>query len=156
MITKSMTGYGKGASEIACQKLVVELKAVNHRFLDLNIKLPKGFTFAEDVIRKIIKDKVERGHIDVYVNYEDKRADKVSISVDYDLAGAYMSAADKLATTLGKSSNFGVAEVLRMPEVVSQSVNDVDDEVLNNLVVEATLQALERLDLMRVREGQLM
>lgn len=156
MTTKSMTGYGKGASELACQKLVVELKAVNHRFLDLNIKLPKGFTFAEDVIRKLIKDKIERGHIDVYVNYEDKRADKVAINIDYDLANSYLTAAKKLSDKFGVVNNFNTAEVLKMPEVVCQTINDVDENVLNNLVLDATLMAIQKLELMRTTEGELM
>ena len=64
----SMTGYGKGVSEIDSQKVTIEIKTVNHRFLDLGVKLPKGFTFAEDLVRRLIKSKAVRGHFDVFVN----------------------------------------------------------------------------------------
>ena len=69
---KSMTGYGKGVYDIDGRKITVELKSVNHRFLDLSIKMPKIFNFAEDAIRRILKERFQRGHIDVYINYQIK------------------------------------------------------------------------------------
>ena len=87
MTIYSMTGYGKGIAEKDGLKITVELKSVNHRFLDLNIKLPKVFSFAEDTLRKTMQSKVGRGHIDVYVNYEDNREDKDEKSALYEEFG---------------------------------------------------------------------
>ena len=78
----SMTGYGKGVSEIDSQKVTIEIKTVNHKFLDLGVKLPKGFTFAEDLVRRLIKEKAVRGHFDVFVNYEDNRECKADVTAD--------------------------------------------------------------------------
>ena len=93
MTVKSMTGYGKGVYESDNLKLVVELKSVNHRFLDLSIKMPKQLNFAEDAVRRMLKERVGRGHVEVYVNVEDKRADKGVLAVDYELARQYLAAA---------------------------------------------------------------
>lgn len=153
MLTKSMTGYGKGESEENSQKLVIELKAVNHRFLDLNIKLPRGFTFAEDIIRKLISEKIERGHIDVYVNYEDKRTDKVAVEIDFAIAKTYVDGAKKLAAEFGVANNYCVAEILRTPEIVSQKINEADENLLVRLIKAATANAIDKLNVMRTTEG---
>lgn len=152
----SMTGYGKGIYEQDGQKLVVELKSVNHRFLDLNVKVPKGWTFAEDLIRKAIKDKLSRGHIDAFVFYEDNRLDKIKISVDYELARAYCESAVLLNKELGVANNLGAFELLRMPDVAVARLCDANDDILATLATQATLMAIDNLSKMRATEGELM
>ena len=98
MAVNSMTGYGKGIAERDGLKVVVELKSVNHRFLDLMIKTPKLFNFAEDTIRKCMKDNFARGHFDIFVNYEDTRQDRTSVSFDYSLVNAYVEASKKISS----------------------------------------------------------
>ena len=155
MKVNSMTGYGKGVSEKDGLKLTIELKSVNHRFLDLNIKLPKGFTFAEDLIRKLIKANCVRGHFDVYVNYEDNRLDKADVLVDYDLVSKYYEIANKIAKQTGCENNVGTAELMRMPDVINATVNEEDEEVLKSLVEDATNTALININSMRSTEGEL-
>ena len=91
MAVRSMTGYGKGVYEGEEIKLVAELKSVNHRFLDLAIKMPKSLNFAEDGVRKVLKEKLTRGHVDVFVNVEDKREIKGELGVDRGLAEQYVA-----------------------------------------------------------------
>ena len=154
MAIYSMTGYGKGIAESNGLKVTVELKSVNHRFLDLNIKLPKVFSFAEDVLRKTIQSGVGRGHIDVYVNYEDNRQDKCSLRIDYDLAQQYVDAARQLNEKFGVTNNLYANEILRIPEVVTQVANEEDEQTLTNLLVEACKQAIENINKMRRLEGE--
>lgn len=153
MTVYSMTGYGKGISEKDGLKVTVELKSVNHRFLDLNIKLPKVFSFAEDILRKTLQTKIGRGHIDVYVNYEDNRQDKCSLKVYYDLAKQYVDAAKQLSDKFGVTNNLFANEILRIPDVVTQVSNEEDEGVLTDLLTNACLQAADNLNKMRAAEG---
>ena len=153
MTIYSMTGYGKGVAEKDGLKITVELKSVNHRFLDLNIKLPKLFAFAEDTLRKTIQSCIARGHIDVYVNFEDTRKDKCKVAVDYDLAEQYLLIAQQMHDKFGVENNLHVNELLRIPDVVTQSADETDEETLKDLIREATLQAVESINAMRAVEG---
>lgn len=156
MIVKSMTGYGKGVYEDGQIKLTVELKVVNHRFLDIGIKAPKQFNFAEDALRKTIKNGLVRGHVDVYVNYEDNREIKSEVSADYALAEQYYNLSKGVAERIGLANNVGVYELLKMPDVVSVKVADIDEEELLKALTAACGQAIENLDKMRIKEGEAM
>lgn len=150
----SMTGYGKGVCEQDGLKVTVELKSVNHRFLDLNIKLPKVFTFAEDILRKTIQSAISRGHIDVYVNYEDAREGKKTLNIDFDLAKQYINAARLIRNEIGVQDNFCTAEVLRMPDVVTQVAEEEDEELLAELLKAACGSAIDAIGAMKLREGE--
>lgn len=150
----SMTGYGKGIAEQDGLKVTVELKSVNHRFLDLNIKLPKIFTFAEDILRKTIQGAISRGHIDVYVNYEDTRESKKTLNIDFDLATQYVLAAREIQGRCLIQNNFFTAEVLRMPDVVTQVAQEEDEELLAGLLKNACLGAIASINEMKLREGE--
>lgn len=156
MIVKSMTGYGKGVYEDGQIKLTVELKVVNHRFLDIGIKAPKQFNFAEDALRKAIKSGLVRGHVDVYVNYEDNREIKNEVTADYALAAQYYELSQNIASKIGLSNNVGVYELLKMPDVVTIKVGDMDEEELLKALNGACVQAIENLDKMRIKEGEAM
>lgn len=156
MIVKSMTGYGKGVYEDGQIKLTVELKVVNHRFLDIGIKAPKQFNFAEDALRKTIKNGLVRGHVDVYVNYEDNREIKSEVSADYALAEQYYNLSKGVAERVGLANNVGVYELLKMPDVVSVKVADIDEEELLKALTAACGKAIENLDKMRIKEGEAM
>lgn len=156
MIVKSMTGYGKGVYEDGQIKLTVELKVVNHRFLDIGIKAPKQFNFAEDALRKTIKSGLVRGHVDVYVNYEDNREIKNEVTADYALAAQYYELSQNIASKIGLSNNVGVYELLKTPDVVTIKVGDMDEEELLKALNGACVQAIENLDKMRIKEGEAM
>ncbi len=147
-----MTGYGKGIAELDGRKATVELKSVNHRFLDLAIKLPRGFQFAESAMRKVISDSCQRGHIESYVNYEDNRESKSVITIDKDLAKQYLQASKELES-IGYNHTLGTAEVMKMPEVIQVSTGEDDDNAIQALLVEATKKAVEALVAMRKAEG---
>lgn len=149
----SMTGYGKGVSEKDGLRVIVELKAVNHRFLDVSLKLPKGFNFAEDLLRKALKDNFTRGHIDVYVNYEDHRENKADVQVDFALARRYYDAAARVAELCGCANNVGSAELLRMPEVVNGAQEEADEKLIAELTQNACSEAAAALKKMRASEG---
>lgn len=150
----SMTGYGKGVAESAGRKVGVEIKSVNHRFLDMNIKLPRTLGFAEDIIRSEVKGAVTRGHLDVYVNYERESGGK--ISMDEQLARDYCTMAAKAAMKFSITNDLSVSALFRMPEVVVVKEEDEDEEAVGKLVEQAVREALKGLSVMRAKEGEML
>lgn len=150
----SMTGYGKGVAEGAGRKVGVEIKSVNHRFLDMNIKLPRTLSFAEDIIRTAVKGKITRGHLDIYVNYERESGGK--ISMDEQLARDYCTMAAKAAMKFSVPNDMSAAVLLKMPEVVVVKEEDEDEEAVGALVRQATEQAISGLIAMRAKEGEML
>ena len=156
MAVNSMTGYGKGIAERDGLKVVVELKSVNHRFLDLMIKTPKLFNFAEDTIRKCMKENFARGHFDIFVNYEDTRQDRTSVSFDYSLVNAYVEASKKISSEYFVQDTLSTAQIIALPDVAKVVCEDEDQDFLNNIVLDALKQAIENIAKMRADEGVLM
>ena len=150
----SMTGYGKGVAESAGRKVGVEIKSVNHRFLDMNIKLPRTLGFAEDIIRSEVKSTVTRGHLDIYVNYERESGGK--ISMDEQLARDYCTMAAKAAMKFSITNDLSVSALFRMPEVVVVKEEDEDEEAVGKLVEQAVREALNGLSVMRAKEGEML
>ena len=150
----SMTGYGKGVAESAGRKVGVEIKSVNHRFLDMNIKLPRTLGFAEDIIRSEVKGAVTRGHLDIYVNYERESGGK--ISMDEQLARDYCTMAAKAAMKFSITNDLSVSALFRMPEVVVVKEEDEDEEAVGKLVEQAVREALNGLSAMRAKEGEML
>lgn len=150
----SMTGYGKGVAESAGRKVGVEIKSVNHRFLDMNIKLPRTLGFAEDIIRSEVKGAVTRGHLDIYVNYERESGGK--ISMDEQLARDYCTMAAKAAMKFSITNDLSVSALFRMPEVVVVKEEDEDEEAVGKLVEQAVREALKGLSVMRAKEGEML
>ena len=156
MAVNSMTGYGKGICEKDGLKVTVEIKSVNHRFLDLMIKSPKIFSFAEDTIRKCMKDNFVRGHFDIFVNYEDVREDRTKVVFDYSLVNAYVEAAKKISTDFTLQDNISAIDILSFPDVAKTTCEDEDETFLNEIVTKATNEAIEKISVMRKNEGALM
>lgn len=152
----SMTGYGKGVAEQDGRKATVELKSVNHRFLDLGLKLPKSLMFAEDGLRKAIQKLISRGHIDLFISFDDDREKQQNaFKVDYDLAAKYVLAARELQGRCLIQNNFYVSEVMRMPDVITRETEEEEDEdFIARLVMQACAHALDSLNVMRRREGE--
>lgn len=149
---RSMTGFGKGIYEAENRKVVVEIKTVNHKQLDLSVKSPRIFNFCEDSIRNICKKHIRRGHADVFVTYTDARTDKDTVSVDIALAKTYLDAA-KTLEALGIKNDLNASSVLRLPDVISVENAEDDEKILSDIVCKATEQACENLVSMRKKEG---
>lgn len=150
---RSMTGYGKGQASADGRKVTVEIKTVNHKFFDWSMKMPKGFLFVEDDAKKTVATAVNRGHIDVFVTYEQEAATASEYSVDRALAEKYVAAARELADATGVEFDVTAYALMKNPDVVSLKVADVGDETLKNLVLTALGEALGNLVAMREKEG---
>ena len=150
---RSMTGFGKATEATDRRELSVEIKSVNHRFLDLNIKTPKAFNSYEDVIRKNISTQILRGHIDLYINYIDKSEGMKTVDVDLSLAKEYLDAAKKLETKFQIKNDFSVISLMKSPDVLKVVINDDEMESWETLLVQALNNACKDLNVMRESEG---
>ena len=148
----SMTGYGKGEAEINGRSLIVELKSVNHRFLDLSVKLPRVLIFAEETLKKVIAGKVSRGHIDVFTTYSAPK-DQADLALNADVAESYISMSRILNERFGIENDCTTASLLRVPGVVEEKAVSVPEEEILSLVKEATERAVDSLLRMREAEG---
>ena len=149
----SMTGYGRGEAEQNGRTLVVELKSVNHRFLDLSIKLPRALLFAEDAMKKLISSRVSRGHIDVFTTYSAPK-DQGALSLNKSVAENYVEIGKELSASFGIENDLTVASLLRVQGVVEEGVASVSEEEILSLVREATDRAVTALLAMRDTEGK--
>ena len=149
----SMTGYGRGEAEVNGRTLVVELKSVNHRFLDLSIKLPRVLLFAEDAMKKTISSRLSRGHIDVFTTYT-APADQGTLSLNADLAASYLAMGKSLSESFGVKNDLTASSLLRQQGVVEETAITLPEEDILSLVQAATNCALDSLLKMRDTEGR--
>jgi len=151
----SMTGYGKGSFDENGLELTCEIKTVNNRYLDVSIKAPRVFAAYEDVIRSLIKEKLTRGHADVFVTLKDKREKQTSLTVDTALASSYLAAAKILKDAHPDlQDDLTLTALLRYPDVLKQEDSvSLDEEMIQGLKV-ALSMALENLNTMRKIEGE--
>ena len=150
----SMTGYGKGTAARDGRELTVELKSVNHRFLDVSMRLPRILSCIEDPLRAAIAKRLSRGHVDVFVNYRNLRSDAKTVRVDATLLWAYVKAANEANETLHLPNDLTLSNVLRLPDVTEIVPADEDTDALVALAVEAANLALDGLIEMRKAEGE--
>lgn len=151
-----MTGFGKGEAEKNGLSISVELKSVNHRFLDLNIREPRTLLFLEDFVRNKIKSNIERGHIDVFLNYRDTSDNVRDISLNLNFAKKYIEMANRISEETGMVNDLNMASLLKMEGVLDFDDSKIDEELLKSLVDEALQKALDSLVAAREVEGKKM
>ncbi len=149
----SMTGYGNGKAVLDGREVTVELKSVNHRYLDLSFRMPRNLLFLEDAMRKQIQASLNRGHVEVMVSYRNTRSDAKELVCDEALAASYLRAAEKLAQQFGIVNDMTTEKLMLMPDVLTEQDAEDDQSVIGALTEEAMKIALEGLCVMRCREG---
>lgn len=150
----SMTGYGKGVSKRDGKTITIEIKTVNHRFLDCNIKLPRNFLFVEDRVKKAVSSAISRGHVDLYLTYEQSSTDEGAYTVDLELANNYLTAVRQLENGTGLANDVTLSMLLRVGDIVTRQQSVEDEDLLAEMTLEAASEALVNLKVMREKEGQ--
>ncbi len=148
-----MTGFGRAEAEKAGRRVTIELKAVNQRYLDLNVRAPITLGFAEEHIRKSIKARLSRGRIDVYVGYSAMEAETKKATADVGLITSYVQAARQAGHKAGLKDDIKLSHILRIPDVIRIEGAQENEDALLGLVDEALSAALGALADMRAREG---
>jgi len=149
---RSMTGYGRAMREDDGRQLTIELKSVNHRFLDISFRMPRNLMFLEDDARKLISSRLARGHVDVFMTYRNMRSDARVVQVDRALFDAYAGALDSLSGC-GVRDDRSLMSIARLPDVLVVTEAEEDQEALRGLLNETLSAALDGLVAMREREG---
>lgn len=150
---KSMTGYAQARAVENGWSLRVTIRAVNHRFLDLHLRIPEGFEPLEPRIRQLLRERVRRGHLDVTLYYE--LAGPAAVGVNHEVAAAYLKAVNSLRQEFGIATEPDLAAILRLPGVIGPPAASVEEELerLETVVVQCLHEALVKLDAMREEEA---
>jgi uncharacterized protein (TIGR00255 family) len=150
---KSMTGYAQARAVENDWNLRLTIRSVNHRFLDLHLRLPEGFEPVESRIRKTIRERVRRGHLDVTLHYE--LAGPAAVGVNQEVAAAYLVAVNSLRKQFGIQTEPDLASILRLPGVIGPAAASLEKGIdgIETVVVKALNEALDKLDRMRADEG---
>lgn len=154
LMIKSMTGYGLGEAQDEQYKLKVEIKAVNHRYNDILVKMPRHISYLEESIKKVIKGKISRGKVDVYINLEYIKESAIAVKVDIPLAKSYKLALEELVEELNMEDNVRLNNILGISEVVRTERRELDQDAIWSVLNEALDLALENILSMRVLEGE--
>ena len=150
----SMTGCGTGRIQRDGWEVTAELKTVNHRFLDISMRLPRSISFLEQVVREKINASLKRGHADVFISVCNTENSAVQVVTDLDLARQYSQAGRELACALGTDNDLTVSRLLKMEGVVSLTEAEPDQELISEICSEAVQTAIAQLVTMREREGK--
>ena len=150
---KSMTGYGKSNMSKNLREYQVEIKSVNHRYLDVSIKMPRSLSYLEEEIKKAVSAKLTRGKVDVFVTFNNNSLEGRDIKINTEIARMYIKELRDLAESEGIVADIPVTEISKLPDVLTIQ-NNQDDETIKNELLEVTNQAIENLVGMRKIEGE--
>ena len=151
---KSMTGFGRYETVTDEYKISVEMKAVNHRYLDLNIKMPKKFNFFETGIRSLLKKYIQRGKVDLFITFEDYTENRLCLKYNSTLAAEYMECFSKMEQQFGISNDVTVSFLSKCPEVLTMEEEPEDEEQMWKILADTVEQAAKALVGTRVTEGE--
>ena len=151
---RSMTGYGRRQCLRDGREITVEVKTVNHRFLDVSCRLPRALNFVEDAVRRQLSESLRRGHADVSVTYRNGRADARVVTVDEALARQYFAALHKLADSLACDGQSALSFIAAQPDVLTVTVCEEDQAAVSALLRETLALTLEDVRAMRQKEGE--
>ncbi|MFV0464836.1 MAG: YicC/YloC family endoribonuclease [Lachnospiraceae bacterium] len=151
---KSMTGFGRCEILENDRKFVVEIKSVNHRYLDVNFKIPKKLGFFESSIRMILKEYIQRGKVDVFITYEDYHESNISVKYNEEIAAVYMKYLSQMAETFHIKNEIDTVKLSHFPEVFTMEEQTSDEKELWSLLEKALREASRQLVESRIREGE--
>ena len=151
---KSMTGFGRCEVQEGQRKITVEMKSVNHRYLDVAMKMPKKLNFFEAAIRSELKNFIQRGKVDLFINYEDYTQTNVCVKYNRELAEEYLKYLNQMAEEFSLDNDVRVSALSRYPEVLTMEEQTVDEEKLWKLLEQAIKGAAQGFVETRIKEGE--
>lgn len=151
---KSMTGFGRGEFGNELYKFKVEIKAVNHRYNDIIVKMPRHIGYLEESIKKIIKNQISRGKVDVYINLDYINESAIEIKVDIPLAKSYRKSLEKLSVELDLEDNIRLHNILGLSEIIRTERKELDEDTTWDCLKKALDIALLDILTMKVAEGE--
>ena len=150
----SMTGFGRCESSDGNRKFTVEMKGVNHRYLDVNIRMPKKLNLFETAIRSRLKQSIQRGKVDIFITYEDLSENQASLKYNEQLAGEYLACFKQMEEKFSLGNDIRVSTLLRCPEVLTMEEQTLNEEELWNGLEKALFGAIGQFVETRTQEGR--
>ena len=151
---KSMTGFGRCEVSDESRKVTVEIKSVNHRYLDVNIKMPKKLNFFDASIRNLLKEYMQRGKVDLFITYEDTSDSSVNVSYHPEVAGEYLKYLRQMSEEFGLDDDIRVSTLSRYPEIFTLDDVEIDEESIWKILEKAVRGACEGFVQTRIKEGE--
>lgn len=151
---RSMTGFGRSEVVTTDYKLVVEMKAVNHRYSEFGIKMPKKLNYFEAGIRSVLKEYINRGKVDVFITYENYRESDVSIQYNSDIAQAYMGYLHQMQQEFNIKNDISAAKLAEFPDVLTREEQPMNEEELWSILETGVRNAAKQFVEARIREGE--
>lgn len=151
---KSMTGFGRCEVQEGQRKITVEMKSVNHRYLDVAMKMPKKLNFFEAAIRSELKNFIQRGKVDLFINYEDYTQTNVCVKYNRELAAEYLKYLNQMAEEFSLDNDVRISALSRYPEVLTMEEQTADEEKLWKLLEQAIKGAAQGFVETRIKEGE--
>ena len=150
---RSMTGYGNAAQILNGREITAEIRSVNNRYLDCNVKMPRAFSFAEDAVKQKVKQFVTRGKVDVYISVNALEGTEVKVSVNRPVLEGYLAALKSIARDYDVKDDISVGSLSRLPDVFLVEKAKEDEEQIQADILGVVTQALEKYNAMREKEG---
>ena len=150
---KSMTGYGRAVQTLGGREFTVEVRSVNNRYLDCNVKLPRMVSFAEDAVKQAVKNAISRGKVDVYISIKSEAEADTKITLNAAIVEGYLGAMRQMVDAYGVRDDISVSTLSRLPEVFTVEKPEVDEETLKNDLLQVVDAALEGYNAFRAAEG---
>lgn len=149
----SMTGFGRATASADGRELTIELKSVNHRYLDISFRMPRSVSFLEEALRARLGELLSRGHVDVFVDYKNNRSDAGAVAIDEALLGAYLAAARQAGEKYALLDDITLSAAMRLPDVFDVKKAEEDRDAVTALALAALEGAATQLRLARAQEG---
>ena len=151
-----MTGYGRAVETVNGREFTVELRSVNNRYLDCNVKMPRSLSFAEEAVKQAVKNAISRGKVDVFITLRSENGTDAKITLNAAVVEGYLAAMEQMAQNYAVQNDISVSLLSRMPEVFTVEKPEVDEAQLLADLMQVVSQALEGYDAMRQTEGKAM
>ncbi len=150
----SMTGFGRGEFEENDRKMIVEMKSVNHRYLDVNVRMPRKLSFLENDIKALVKKRLSRGKVDLFVTYEDNSEKKENIKFNESLTKEYLDYFQLIADKFDIENDIKVSHISRYPDVLTLEEQGDDEDLIWKILKEALSLAVDKMVNTRGTEGE--
>ncbi|WP_129721338.1 YicC/YloC family endoribonuclease [Xylanivirga thermophila] len=149
----SMTGFGRGIINEQGREISVEIKTLNHRFLDINLRIPRNISFVEENVRSLIQSNLSRGRVEVFVDYVNTSEDGYQVDINDSLLKSYLASFERLEQEYNIRNDMAMSHILGIDDIIVVNQAPEDEELIGDMAKQATMKALELLKTMRKDEG---
>ena len=149
----SMTGFGRCTKEATCGRLTIEIKSVNHRFLDVSVRMPRELSFLEMRLRDTVRRRIVRGKVDVSVSFDGNTDENISLKFNPNIAKSYLEGASEMESTFGIKNDMTTVTLSSLPYVFEKVTNQTDEDEMTRLLDDSLEEALDNFENTRKSEG---